>query len=43
MMNKESRACDSKLSASWEATQGLSFSDIYIFKKRKKKRVLDYF
>jgi hypothetical protein len=41
MMNKESRACDSKPSASWEATQALCFTDI--LKKKEKKRVLDYF
>jgi hypothetical protein len=36
MMNKESRACDSKPSASWEATQALCFT--YIFEKKKKKK-----
>jgi hypothetical protein len=42
-MNKESRACDSKPSASWEATQALCFTYIFEKKKEKKKRVLDYF
>jgi hypothetical protein len=42
-MNKESRACDNKPSASWEATQDLYFTDIFFLKRRRKKRVLDYF
>jgi hypothetical protein len=36
-MNKESRACDSKPNASWEATQVLCFIDIFFKEKRKKK------
>jgi hypothetical protein len=36
MMNKESRAFDSKPRASWEATQALCFTNIYIYFFKKK-------